>query len=420
MIGYSKYIRANGLTVVLHEAWDTPLATVNLLYNVGSRDEDPQRTGFAHLFEHLMFGGTERVPDYDAVVSSLGGENNAFTNTDYTNYYITLPADSLAEALALEADRMEGLRLTPKALEVQQQVVTEEYRQRYMNQPYGDVWLLLRPLCFRSHPYRWATIGADIAHVGEATLQEVMDFHRRFYRADNAVLAVAAPLSVAEMLREVEKAWHCKAVSDNETGRRFAQECEYCAEPQQREPRRLEVQRDVPVDAVYMAWPCAGRFDKGFRECDLLSDVLSTGKSSRLEQRLVREMGLATEVDACITGDAGPGMLMLSARLADGVDADTVAEALRNEVRNLTATEVAPGDLDKVLNRYESTFAFSQYKAADRALGLCYYSWLGDTALVNTEPDLYRQVSPASLLEAARNTFVPERENLLIVRKKES
>ena len=186
MIGYSKYILANGLTVVLHEAWDTPLATVNLLYNVGSRDEDPQRTGFAHLFEHLMFGGTERVPDYDAVVSSLGGENNAFTNTDYTNYYITLPADSLAEALALEADRMEGLRLTPKALEVQQQVVTEEYRQRYMNQPYGDMWLLLRPLCFRSHPYRWATIGADIAHVGEATLQEVMDFHCRFYRADKA------------------------------------------------------------------------------------------------------------------------------------------------------------------------------------------------------------------------------------------
>ena len=179
MIDYRKYILSNGLTVLTHEAWDTPLATVNVLYNVGSRDEDPGRTGFAHLFEHLMFGGTERVPDFDAVVSSLGGDNNAFTSLDYTNYYITVPVEGLPAALMLEADRMASLSLNAKSLEVQQRVVTEEYHQRFMNQPYGDMWLLLRPLCYKVHPYRWATIGADIRHVSEATLEDVQAFHER-------------------------------------------------------------------------------------------------------------------------------------------------------------------------------------------------------------------------------------------------
>lgn len=420
MIDYRKYILSNGLTVLTHEAWDTPLATVNIMYNVGARDEDPQRTGFAHLFEHLMFGGTERVPDFDAVVSSLGGENNAFTNNDITNYYITLPVEGLPTALMLEADRMEGLSLTQKALEVQQKVVTEEYNQRYMNQPYGDVWLLLRPLCYRNHPYRWATIGADIRHVAEATLEDVKAFHERYYRPDNAILAVAAPMRHEEMIAAVEQAWKVEGKA-LPTGyeRAMARERDYGEEPVQEEPRRLEVRREVPTAAVYMAWPMCDHFGDDFRACDLLSDVLSNGSSSRIYNNIVREGRLVNEADAYITGDAGPGLMVLSAKVKGGVDPDAVADALRHEAYRLAEERVSDYELEKVKNKYESTFVYSQYKASDRATALCQYTWLGDTAMVNREPADYRRVSADDLLQAAQRLFRPERENVLIVRNDE-
>lgn len=420
MLDWKKYILNNGLTVLTHEAWDTPLATVNVLYNVGARDEAPERTGFAHLFEHLMFGGTERVPDYDAVVSSLGGDNNAFTNNDITNYYITLPAGGLQTALDLEADRMGGLSLTPKALEVQQRVVKEEYNQRYMNQPYGDMWLLLRSLCYEKSPYRWATIGADIRHVEEASLEDVQEFHRKFYRADNAILAVAAPLTHEEMVGMAERAFgtllrpRMRLVTD----RCFSRERQYPQEPLQTASRRMEVERDVPTDAVYMAWPMCDRYDADFQACDLISDILGTGNSSRLYRGMVSDGRLVSETDACITGDVGQGLLMVSAKVREGVNPDDVAEAIRSEVRHLAETRVDAYELEKVANRYESTFVFSQYKASDRAMGLCYYTWLGDTSLVNREPELYRQVTPDRLQQAAQRLFREENENLLIIRKK--
>ena len=420
MVDSRKYILDNGLTVLTHEAWDTPLATVNLLYNVGARDENPQRTGFAHLFEHLMFGGTKRVPDFDAVVSSVGGENNAFTNNDYTNYYLTVPVAALPTALMLEADRMGGLNLTSKALEVQQHVVTEEYNQRYMTQPYGDVWLLLRPLCYRVHPYRWCTIGADIRHVSEATLSDVQAFHERFYHPDNAILAIAAPMTHEEMIREVEKAWGVGSeIWEAKSGKRsFARERVYAEEPVQECARRQEVVREVPSDALYMAWPMPDRFTEEFRACDLLSDVLSNGKSSRIYNRIVRERGLATEADAYITGDAGPGLMVMSAKLREGVDPEEVAEAFRNEAKALVDNRIDDYELEKVLNKYESNFLFSHYKASDRALSLCYYTWLGDTSLANTEPDVYRTSTPELLQRTAANLFRSERENMLIIRRK--
>lgn len=415
MITYQKYILDNGLVVLTHEAWDTPLATVNLLYNVGARDEDPSRTGFAHLFEHLMFGGTERVPDFDAVVSSLGGENNASTNNDITNYYITLPAQGLPTALMLEADRMEGLSLTQKALEVQQHVVTEEYNQRYMNRPYGDMWLMMRPLCYTAHPYRWPTIGADIRHVSEATLEDVTAFHRRFYRADNAVLAVAAPMSHEAIIREVERAWHCSG-SRWEGDRPYAAERSYAAEPVQESARRQEAQRLVPATALYMAWPMCDRFSDDFRACDLISDLLGNGKSSRFYNRLVRPNRLFSEVDAFITGDAGPGLLLVSAKLLDGIDIEDAAEAIRAEVSALAAHGVGEEELRKVQGKYEVTHAYSQYKAADRAFALAYNTWLGCTEWVNSEPSLYHAVSPARLQRAAQHLFDPQHENLLIIK----
>lgn len=422
MMDYRKYVLANGLTVLTHEAWDTPMATVNLLYNVGARDEDPERTGYAHLFEHLMFSGTRRTANFDAVVSSLGGESNAFTNNDYTNYYVTLPAAGLPVALGLEAERMQRLSLTAKALAVQQRVVTEEYNQHYRNQPYGDVWLMLRPLCFKVHPYRWPTIGADIRHVAEATLEDVQAFHERFYRADNAILAIAAPLGHEAMIAEAARAWGQPLpgpLSADGEERCFARERTYPFEPVQHEPRRMEVQREVPSDAVYLAWPMGDRFSSGFRACDLLSDVLSSGHSSRLYDRLVRPGRLVTEADAYITGDAGPGLLVVSAKLKEGVEPDEVLAALRSEARRLTAEEMGRYELEKVQNKYETTFVYSQYKASDRAMSLCHYTWLGDTRLANSEPEAYRRLSAADLMLAARNTFLPERENVLVVRREE-
>ena len=420
MIDWRKYILANGLTVLTHEAWDTPLATVNVLYNVGARDEDSGRTGFAHLFEHLMFGGTERVPDYDAVVSSLGGENNAFTNNDITNYYVTVPVGGLQTALELEADRMEGLNLTQKVLEVQQKVVKEEYNQRYMNRPYGDMWLLLRSLCYQVSPYRWATIGADIQHVAEATLEDVQQFHERFYRPDNAIVAIAAPLKHEEIVGMTERAFGTLLLPRKRVAeaRCFACEREYPQEPLQITSRRLDVIREVPSDAVYMAWPMCDRYNSDFQASDLISDILGTGNSSRLYRGMVSEGRLVSEADACITGDVGQGLLMVSAKVREGENPEEIIDTIRKETRRLTEETVDPYELEKVANRYESTFVFSQYKASDRATGLCYYTWLGDTSLVNREPERYRQVTPEGVQRAARRLFREENENILIIRKK--
>ena len=409
MIEYTKHILDNGMVVLTHESWDTPFATTNLLYGVGARNEDPQRTGFAHLFEHLMFGGTPQVPDFDRVVSGLGGESNAFTNNDYTDYYITLPVEGLRTALVLEADRMAHLDISQRALEVQQHVVTEEYNQRYINQPYGDVWLLLRPLCYTVHPYRWATIGADIRHVSEATLEDVRDFHQRWYRPQNAILAVAAPMAEAEQLRLVESAF-----GSFENADRCWKPMDFGAvEPVQTARREQRVTRQVPASMVYVAWPMCDRFDPRFRWCDLLSDVLGNGMSSRLYSRLVREEQIMTEADACITGDAGQGLLVLNGKMAPGHTTAEGIEALRSEAYRLTAEAVDEYELQKVVNKYENTFVYSQYKAADRALSLCYYTWLGDTDLVNSEPEQYRKATSEALLGAARDFIRPEHENIL-------
>ena len=341
----------NGLTLLVHEDRSTPMVSVNVLYGVGARDEEPTRTGFAHLFEHLMFGGTRRVPDYDAVVSGVGGESNAFTNNDITNFYLTVPARKLETALWLESDRMRELDFSQRRLEVQQSVVTEEYNYRYMNQPYGDKWLLLRPLCYKVHPYRWCTIGADIRHVQEATLADVETFFYRYYRPANAILSVAGDVRTDEVVRLVEK-WF----GDIEAGQRAVHLLPQ--EPEQTAARTLEVEREVPSDALYVGYVTGGRCDAAFRATDLVSDVLGSGHSSRLYNGLVKGRELFTDIDVYVTGEQDGGLFVVDGQLKEGVGHEEAhrhrarraagagegAEPLRDDVCLLAIQSAGPRD----------------------------------------------------------------------------
>ena len=314
---YKRYTLDNGLRVIVCEDASTPMVSTNILYGVGSRDEEETRTGFAHLFEHLMFGGTKAVPDFDAVLTEVGGESNACTSTDTTNYYLTLPAKYLETGLWVESDRMRLLDFSERNLKVQQSVVTEEYNYRYINQPYGDVWLLLRPLCYKVHPYRWPTIGMDIRHVQEATLGDVEHFFYSHYRPSNAILAVVGNVKGDEVARLADK-WF----GDIESGKRKAESGVRKAEPEQTDGRLVEVERDVPSDALYMGFVMSERVDADFRTTDIISDILSNGNSSRMYEHLVRQRGLFSELDTYVTGEADRGLFIVSGKMAQGVSLD--------------------------------------------------------------------------------------------------
>ena len=408
MIAYTRHILDNGLTLLCHRDDDTPLVTINLLYGVGSRNEAEHLTGFAHLFEHLMFGGTSAVPDYDRVISDLGGESNAFTNCDYTNYYLTVPAQHLETALQLEADRMRGLALTPQTLAVQQRVVTEEYHQRYLNQPYGDMWLLLRPLSYHSHPYRWCTIGADISHVQRASLDDVRHFFELHYHPSNAILSVAGCHDPKTTLRLVERLFG--TIADGGAPSRAVH---LTPEPDSTEAVQQTVTRNVPNDAIYRTYLMCDRHDRRFPAVDLITDLLSNGDSSRFQSRLMRQQGLFAELDACITGEIDRGLLLVSGKPAPGIDLATAEQAIDNELRELAEIPVSDYELQKVINKFESTWIFSHYRVADRAHALCYYQWIGDADLINSQPTEYRKVTPDFLRETAHDLFRPENNHTL-------
>lgn len=404
MISYKTYILSNGLTLMVMEDASTPLVSVSTLYNVGARDEDPSRTGFAHLFEHLMFGGTRHVPDFDAVVSKVGGDSNAATNNDFTNYYLTVPARFLETALWLESDRMRQLDFSERSLAVQQSVVTEEYHYRYLNQPYGDKWLLLRPLCYKVHPYRWCTIGSDIRHVQEATLDDVESFFYRYYRPNNAIVAVVGPVVADEVAKLVEK-WFGDIPAGDDVERHYPQE------PEQTSPRHLDVEREVPSNALYLGYLMSDRLHRDFCATDLISDMLSSGTSSRLYNDLVKGRELFTEIDAYITGDNDAGLFVVDGKLKDGVPFDAAKKAVEEHLQRFADETVADDELEKVINRYESTFVYSQYKALDCAMALCYYQRLGHPEWINDEPERYRQVTAYDIARVARSLFAPQRQS---------
>lgn len=418
MIEYERFRLGNGLTVLVTEDWSTPLVTLNLLCGVGARDEREGLTGFAHLFEHLMFGGTPRVPSYDREVEQMGGESNAFTNNDYTNFYITVPATMVERAMWLEADRLKGLDWSEGVLEVQKKVVTEEYRQRYENQPYGDLWLLLRPLCFRESAYSWCTIGKDIRDVSTAKMEDVRAFHDRFYGPENMILAVAGGVKAEEVRRLAEKHFGDLEPHGKIEGGVAAERRQYRREPLQKEARRLEVEREVPENVFLKAYPMAGKRERDFVVWDLLSDVLSNGKSSRMYIDLVKENPLFTELSAFVSGEYGEGLFVVKGMLNEGVAFEAAERGVEEQLERLRNEELAARELEKVVDKYEATFAFSHYKASEKAANLCYYEWMGKTEWVNSEPEEYRKVTTSDLQRVAREGLAEERSNTIYYKKK--
>jgi len=401
MIEFKKHTLANGLQLIVHEDESTQTAAVNIVYNVGARDEDPERTGFAHLFEHLMFGGSKHIDEYDVVAQQIGAENNAFTNNDITNYYLSFPAPNLETALWLESDRMAGLAFSQKALDVQRNVVIEEFKQRYLNQPYGDVWLKLRPLAWKVHPYRWPTIGREIKHIEDARLEDVEDFFYKFYRPNNAIMAVAGNVKFDETVELVEK-WF----GDIEAAPRPSQI--YLPEPRQTEARFEEVEADVPANMLFKAFHAPARASKGFYHADVLSDVLSRGTSSRLFRRLVKDNPLFSDLSAGMTGEDDGGLLIVNGRLREGVAMDVAEKALNEELNLLRTEQATEEEMVKIKNQIEATTIFGEMGALNVAMNLCFSTLQGDTNLVNTELDMYRSTSAANVQTIAEEILRPE------------
>ena len=411
MIPYTKKILPNGLTVVVNRDRASKLAAVNILYKVGARNEDPRRTGFAHLFEHLMVRGTREIPNFDLPVQMASGDNNAFTNNDYTDFYITLPKDNLETALWLESDRMEGLDITPAKLEAEKKVVIEEFRQRYLNQPYGDQTMLLRALAYKVHPYRWAAIGLTTDHIAEATLEDVEAFYRTHYRPSNAVLSISADIEEERMLELAEK-WFAPLAD------RLADAAPIPQEPAQTEARREEVERDVPAPTVTVAYHMGGRTDAGFYTADLISDLLAGGDSGRLYTHLVKERRLLSSVNAYVTGDVDPGLFVFTGQLLPGMTPEEAEAAFREEIETLQTASAAAREIEKVKNKFEANTLFGELNVMNKAMNLGFYEMLGDLALINREVGLYRAVGDDDIRSFSSRTFRPENSSTLIYNTK--
>jgi zinc protease len=406
MIKFHEFSLDNGLRVIVHEDPTVQIAVMNILYNVGSRDEDPNKTGFAHLFEHLMFGGSKNIPSYDEPLQLVGGENNAFTNTDITNYYLTVPATNLETGFWLESDRMLSLSFDPKVLEVQQKVVIEEFKQRYLNQPYGDVWLKLRPLAYKTHPYQWATIGKEISHIENATMEDVKNFFFTHYVPNNAILVVAGNVTVAQA-RQLSDKWFGPIPAGKSRERRLPNEAS------QTSKRTLEVEAKVPANAFYKAWHMPGRFDDDYYSIDLLSDVLSRGQSSRLYQALVKEKELFTSISSFLMGTIDPGLLVVSGRLKQGITFEQAESEVQKVLDGIIEHGPTSEELTKVKNQAESTIEFGEVEVMNRAMNLAFAKLSGDTNLVNKEIELIEAVSADDIQRVARKILNDSNSNTL-------
>lgn len=398
MINVNRYLLSNGLRVIHEEDRTTQMVALNILYNVGARDEHPDHTGFAHLFEHLMFGGSLHIPDYDTPIQIAGGENNAWTNNDLTNFYLTLPKQNIETGFWLESDRMLSLSFNPNSLDVQRQVVIEEFKQRCLNQPYGDAGHLMRAMAYKVHPYQWPTIGKKIDHIAQATMSEVKDFFFRFYAPNNAILVVTGNISFDETKALAEK-WFGPIERRNVPERHLPQE------PQQTEERRQAVERDVPADTLYMAFHKCDRKHPDYYAFDALSDILSNGKSSRLAQHLVRERRIFNSVDAYISGSIDAGLFTIFGKPAKGISLEEAEKAVWEELATLQEEQITEDELEKVKNRYESNQIFSNMNYLTVATNLAYAELIGKAEDINVDVANYRKVSTQQLQRIAQTTF---------------
>ncbi len=411
MIKYNKFTLENGLRVIVHEDNSTPIVAVSLVYDVGARDENPDKTGFAHLFEHLMFGGSENIELFDEPLQNAGGQNNAFTSNDLTNYYDTLPYQNIETALWLESDRMKSLAFTPKSLEVQRSVVIEEFKQRYLNQPYGDVWLLLRPLAYKIHPYQWATIGKEIKHIEDATMEDVKAFFYKHYGPKNAILSIAGNVEIKTVKALVEK-WF----GDIEGRQKY--ERNLPKEPKQTALRKLEVERDVPSDMIYLAFKMGNRLEKSYYVSDLISDVLSRGESSRLYRKLIKETHSFTDINAYISGSLDEGLFIVSGKPKKGVNLDEAYKLIRAELDIMQRELCDEKELTMVKNKIESTTVFGEMSVLNKAMGLGYFELLGDADMINKEEDKFHAITDKDLLEQSKIMFAESNCSVLYYKSK--
>lgn len=406
MIHFDRFMLDNGLRVLVHEDHDTPMAVVNVMYDVGARDEHPDRTGFAHLFEHLMFGGSKHIPDYDEPLQRAGGENNAYTTNDLTNYYCQLPAKNLETAFWLESDRMMELAFTKKSLNVQRKVVCEEFKEHYLNKPYGDIWHRMRALCYQVHPYRWMTIGQELSHVEKASMEDVRSFFFKHYRPVNAILVVAGAVTTAQV-KELANKWFGNIPSGEKYLRSLP------IEPIQTVSRQTEVFADVPANALIMAWHMDARLEQGYYAADLITEILGGGNSSRLYQALVKEQKIFSALEVHHFGSTDKGVLALESRLVDGVSHEKARAALEAELDKLLSTAIPEAELEKVKNKTESMIVFEDMSLTNRAASLAHYELLGDASLMNTELERYRSVTVEDIINTGKNIFRKENSNTM-------
>ena len=413
MIQFEKFKLKNNLTVIVHQDKSTPMACLNIIFDVGARDEDENKTGFAHLFEHLMFGGSINIPNYDEPLQLVGGENNAFTTNDITNYYCTVPSENLETAFWLESDRMLSLAFDKKSLEVQRSVVIEEFKQRYLNQPYGDVWLLLRPLIYKVHPYKWATIGKEIKHIEDATMEDVKAFFKEHYNPSNAVLVVAGDVEVAQVKALAEK-WFEPIDAGIKPKRNLP------VEPPQTEYRSLTVERDVPISSIYRAYRMCARNDEEYHTVDLLSDIMSRGNSSRLYKNLIKDKQLFSDINAYVMGDFDKGLFVISGKINDGVTIEQAEAGIDAEIAKMQNELVAADELQKCKNKIESTVTYSEADVLNKATNLAISELLGDANLINLEIENYQKVTAEGIKEQANKILQKTNCSTLFYLKKKA
>ncbi len=411
MISYEKMVLQNGLTVLMHEDKNTPIASISVLYKVGSRDEHPEKTGFAHLFEHLMFGGSVNIPDYDGVMQRAGGENNAYTNHDYTHFFTTLPAVNIETALWLESDRMLELMLQKEVLDVQKKVVVEEFYETCLNLPYGDVWHELSALNYEKHPYKWPTIGVHPSHIEKANLTDVKKFYNKYYHPGNAILVIAGPISIKRM-KELAMKWF----NDIPSGKTIKKN--YSSEPPKKEARHKQSQAEVPVDAIYMTFPCPARADKAFYAVDLLSDIFSNGPSSRLIHRLTRENKYFNQIDCYVTGDFDPGLIVFEGRPTEKISLKDAEEIISKEINDLKKQLIESAELQKWKNKAESTLVLSEMGIQSKSMNLGFFEALGNADLMNAESDIYQSLTAEEIQQAAQVWLKDDQKSVLTYKGK--